>query len=233
MDLVELKKEQMKLAAKIVLRDGFTTVKTLGGIDCIAHGNELIAAVVVCGFPSMKLLEAKTYSLADPFRYVPGFQAYREMPAMIEAYNQLEQEPDLLIVSGAGIAHPRRIGIAAHLGLALNKATIGVAETLLVGQVQQGKIMFENEIAGFEIRTREHSNPIYVSPGHLVSLGSVLHIIPQTIQYPHKMPEPLHLAHKVARKKGKGEKLMAEEAVIPENISLGGESDGLTAGIKN
>jgi len=205
MDLVELKKEQLKLAAKIVLRDSFTSLKTIGGIDCVAQGNELIATVVVCEFPSMKVLETKTYVLADPFRYVPGFQAYREMPAMIEAYNQLEQEPDLLLVSGAGIAHPRRIGIASHLGLALNKATIGVAETLLVGNVEQGKILFENEIVGFEIRTREHSNPIYVSPGHLVSLGMALNTIPQTIQYPHKMPEPLHLAHKMARKKGKGE----------------------------
>ncbi len=203
MDLVELKKEQLKLAAKIVLRDSFTTLKTIGGIDCVSSGNELIASVVVCEFPSMKLLETKTYVLADPFRYVPGFQAYREMPAMIEAYNQLELEPDLLIVSGAGIAHPRRIGLASHLGLSLNKATVGVTESLLIGKVQQGKIMVENEIVGFEIKTREHSNPIYVSPGHLVSLGTVLHTIPQLIQYPHKMPEPLHLAHKMARKKGK------------------------------
>ncbi|MDO8656617.1 MAG: endonuclease V [Nanoarchaeota archaeon] len=205
MDLVELKKEQLKLAAKIVLRDSCTTVKTIGGIDCVTQGNELIACVVVCEFPSMKVLETKTYVLPDPFRYVPGFQAYREMPAMIEAYNQLEQEPDLLLVSGAGIAHPRRIGIASHVGLILNKATIGVAETLFVGHVQQGKIMVENEIVGFEIKTREHSNPIYVSPGHLVSLGMTLNIIPQTIQYPHKMPEPLHIAHKVGRKKGKRE----------------------------
>ena len=90
MDLIELKKEQLKLAAKIVLRDSSPTLKTIGGIDCVAQGNELIAAVVVCEFPSMKVLETKTYVLADPFRYVPGFQAYREMPAMIEAYNQLE-----------------------------------------------------------------------------------------------------------------------------------------------
>ncbi len=207
MDLVELKKEQLKLAAKVVLRDSFSTLKTIGGIDCVAHGNELIAAVVVCEFPSMKLLEAKTYVLADPFRYVPGFQAYREMPAMIEAYNQLEQEPDLLIVSGAGIAHPRKIGLASHLGLILNKATIGVTENLIVGRVQQGKIMLDHEIVGFEIKTREHSNSIYISPGHLVSLGMTLQVIPQLIRYPHKMPEPLHIAHKMARKKRKGEKV--------------------------
>ena len=219
MDLIELKKEQLKLAAKIVLKDDSSRIKTIGGVDCIAHGNELIAAVVVCEFPSLKVLETKTYVLADPFRYVPGFQAYREMPAMIEAYNQLEQEPDILLVSGQGIAHPRKMGIASHLGLNLNRATIGVADSLPVGSIENGKILFNNEIVGFEITTRNHSNPIYVSPGHLVSLGSVLHIIPQTIVYPHKMPEPLHIAHKVGRKKGKCDLPVMD--VIAENNSAG------------
>lgn len=217
MDLVELKKEQLKLAAKITLRDSSTTLKTIGGIDCVTSGNELIACVVICEFPSLKLLEIKTYVIADPFRYVPGFQAYREMPAMIEAYNQLELEPDVLLVSGAGIAHPRKIGLASHLGLILNRATIGVTEKLIVGKVQQGKIIFENEIVGFEITTREHSNAIYVSPGHLVSLGMTLNIIPQMIQYPHKMPEPLHIAHKEARKKGKKEMKNITVVSIPKN----------------
>ncbi len=203
MDLAELKREQFKLAPKVVLRDSFTSIKTIAGTNCIPIGNKLLAGVVVCEFPSMKLLEKKTYLLDNPLPYQPGFQAYREMPAIIEAYNRLEQEPDVILVSGSGIVHPRRIGLASHLGLALNKATIGVTESRLCGQVQQGKIIVENEIRGFEIKTREFSNPIYVSPGHLVSLGTVLNVIPKTIQYPHKLPEPLHLAHKLARKKAK------------------------------
>lgn len=230
MDLAELKKEQLKLAAKIVLRDSSPTLKTIGGIDCVASGNELIACVVVCEFPSLKLLETKTYILADPFRYVPGFQAYREMPAMIEAYNQLELEPDLLLVSGAGIAHPRKIGLASHLGLILNKATIGITESLIVGKVQQGKIILDNEIVGFEITTREHSNAIYVSPGHLVSLGMTLNVIPQLIYYPHKMPEPLHIAHKVARKKGKGEvKNQVAVSLQENNVGENGIAVGVVA----
>ncbi len=206
MDLTELKKEQLKLAPKVVLNDGFgslASLKTIAGASCIPAGHKLLACVVLCEFPSMKLLEKKTFLLDNPLPYHPGFQAYREMPAIIEAYNQLEQEPELLLVSGAGVAHPRRIGIASHLGLALNVPTIGVTESLLCGQVQQGKIIVENEICGFEIKTREYSKPIYVSPGHLVALGTVLNIIPKTIQYPHKLPEPLHLAHKLARKKVK------------------------------
>lgn len=267
MDLTELKKEQLKLAPKVVLQDGFgslSSIKSIAGVSCVPvvvgtmpggkvnsgsnavsssnttsttlHGpndsnppatpapntnatptpnaiaiptphTKLLACVVVCEFPSMKLLESKTYLLDNPLPYRPGFQAYREMPAIIEAYNQLElepeREPDLILVSGAGIAHPRKIGIASHLGLALNRPTIGITESLLTGTIQQGKIIIENEIRGFEIRTREYSNTIYVSPGHLVALGTVLTLIPKTIHYPHKLPEPLHLAHKLAKRKGR------------------------------
>ncbi|MDP3734509.1 MAG: endonuclease V, partial [Nanoarchaeota archaeon] len=133
----------------------------------------------------------------------PEFIAYREMPAMIEAYNLIEQEPDLLIVHGSGILHPRHCGIASHLGLALNIPTIGVTDFLPLGTIEKGNIIVDNIIAGFEIKTRDHANPIYASPGHHISTGSVLNIIPKTIKTPHKMPEPLHLAQKIARKKVK------------------------------
>lgn len=203
MDTVELKREQLKLAPKIILSDGFDRLKTIAGIDCTINGNKLLACVVVCEYPSLKLKEKKTYFLSDPLPYVPGFLAYREMPAMIEAYNLLEEEPDLIIVDGSGIAHPRRIGIASHFGLALNKPTIGVTDKLAFGTLHEGKIWHNYEILGFEVKTREHSNPVYVSPGHLVTLGTVLRIITETIRFPHKMPEPLHLAHKLVKREGK------------------------------
>ena len=214
MDVVELKREQLKLASKIVLRDGFPSTKTIAGVDCIPVQDKLLACIVVCEFPSLKILEKKTYLLHDPLPYREGFQAYREMPAMIEAYNKLDQEPDLILVNGHGIVHPRKIGLASHLGLALNKPTIGVGESLSVGRVEKGKIILYNEIVGFEIKTREFSKPVYVSPGHLVSLGTVLNILPQTIQYPHKMPEPLHMAHKIGKKKVK------EMNVCPVEVTL-------------
>ncbi|MBS3127493.1 endonuclease V [Candidatus Woesearchaeota archaeon] len=200
MDTFELKKEQLKLATKVVLQDGFTKLKTLGGAQCIAVGDALLASVVICEFPSFKILENQTYLLHNPLPYKPGYLAYREMPALIEAYNQLEQEPDVLLVRGNGILHPRRLGMASHLGLALNKSTIGVTEKLLMGKVEQGKVTFNGEILGFEITTKEHANPVYASPGHLVTLGSVLNIVSKTIIFPHKMPEPLHLARKMAKK---------------------------------
>ena len=203
MDTFELKKEQEKLARKIVLNDGFSKIKTIAGIDYYTQGKELLAAVVVCEFPSFKIIEEKTYLLHNPFPYLPQFLAYRVMPALIEAYNLLEEkeEPDLILVHGEGINHLRKLGLAAHLGLSLNKPVIGITENLPCGKVEQGKIILNNEIVGFEVKTREYAKPVYVSPGHLCTIGSALRIFSESIKFPHKMPEPLHLARKLAKKK--------------------------------
>jgi deoxyribonuclease V len=201
MDTFDLKKEQLKLAGKVVLNDGFSTVKTVGGAACFPLQDKLLACVVVCSYPELELLEKKYAVLNNPLPFISGFSAYREMPAIIEAYNELEQEPDLLCVVGSGRVHPRRLGIASHLGLALNTPCIGVAKNLLVGHVEQGKIHVGNEIAGFQMTTKEHAKPLFVSPGHLVSLGSTLRLMTQMVKPPHKMPEPLHVAHKYAKKK--------------------------------
>jgi len=203
MDLHELKKEQLKLAPRIILKDSFIKPKTIGAVDCVLVGSKLLACVVVCDFPSFEVKEKKTFVLPDPLPYKPGFAAYRELPAIVEAFNMLEEEPDLLLIKGHGIIHPRKFGIAAHLGLVLNLPTIGVTEKLLIGTVEKGKVFLKDEIAGFEIKTKEHANPLYVSPGHQVAIGTVLNLIPKMIKYPHKLPEPLHLAHKIAKKKAK------------------------------
>ena len=203
MDLYELKKEQRKLAPKIILQDGFNKIKTISGVDCAQDKNKLLACVVVCEFPSLKLLEKKTFLLPDPLPYRPGFLAYREMPAIIEAFNRLDIEPDLILVDGSGILHPRKLGMASHLGLALNKPTIGVTKKFFIGQIENGKVYLDKELAGFEIKTKEQAKPLYISPGHLISLGTTLQIIRQTIKPPHKLPEPLHLAHRLAKKEMK------------------------------
>ncbi len=203
MDSLKLKKEQLKLASKVELRDRILSIKTIGGGECLAKGDALHATIVVCAYPSMKLLETATYEVAQALPYRPGFRAYRELPALIEAFNKLEQEPDVLLVKGHGIAHPRRVGIASHLGIVLNVPTIGVAESLLCGTPEKGRIIFSNEIVGFEVLTKEHAKQIYVSPGHLITLGSALRIIKECIRLPHKLPEPLHLAHKIGRKRMK------------------------------
>src|SRR3989344_7769555 len=124
MDLFELKREQAKLSYRIRLENSFQEIKAIGAAECQVLGTKLLATVVVCEFPSFKVKEHKTYVLDNPLPYKFGFVAYREMPAIIEAFNQLEEEPDVLLVKGEGVLHPRRLGLAAHLGLALNIPTI-------------------------------------------------------------------------------------------------------------
>ena len=203
MDLYELKKEQRKLSQKVIIQDSFTKIKTIGGIDCAQTKNQIIACVVVLEFPSLKLLEKQTAILPDPLPYKPGFLAYREMPAIINAFDKLEQEPDLILVDGSGILHPRKFGMASHLGLSLNKPTIGLNKTLTLGNIENGKIYLDGNLVGFEITTREHANPLYLSPGHQISLGTSLKTVQQALNPPHKLPEPLHFAHKFAKKEMK------------------------------
>lgn len=201
METFELVKEQLRLAPKIALRDGFDKVSSIAGIESFATKDKLIACVVVCEYPSLKFKEFKTYVLNNPLPYHPEFQAYREMPAMIEAYNLLDEEPDVILVKGTGILHPRRMGLASHLGLALNKPVIGVAIKLLFGNLRDKEIVYQNEIMGFELKSKEHANPLYITPGHQISLGSMLEIVSKSIQFPHKVPEPMHLAHKIGKRK--------------------------------
>ena len=203
MDTFELKKEQLKLASKVTLNDSIRNISTIGGAYCLPVKDKLLGCVVVLDYPSLKLIEKKTFLLDNPLPYRSGYEAYREMPAIIEAYNNLEIEPDVLLVNGQGIIHPRKFGIASHLGLAISMPTIGVSGKLPLGEMKKGKIIVDAEVRGFEMKTKEYANPVYVSPGHLVSLGLVLNLIPQTIKHPHKLPEPLHIAHKIAKNKVK------------------------------
>ena len=203
MDLFELKREQRRFAEKVELQDNFSKIKTIGGVDCAQIKNKLVASVVVCEYPSMKMVEKQSFVLSDPLPYATGFMAYREMPAIIEAFNKLENEPDIILVDGTGILHPRKFGLASHVGLSLNKPTIGIIKNLFVGRVEQGKVYLNRDLVGFEIKTKEHASSLYISPGHMVSLGTCLKIVQNSIKPPHKLPEPIHLAHRFAKKKVK------------------------------
>ncbi|MBI4150119.1 endonuclease V [Candidatus Woesearchaeota archaeon] len=199
-DVEKMRKEQLKLSKEIVLRDEFDKLKLIAGCDCIFENERVIATIIVLEYPSMKFVEAKYAIQEDAIPYIPGYLAYREMPAITVAYAKLKNKPDIVICDGNGILHPRRIGSASHLGIALNTPTIGVAKKLLLGHVQEGKVWVDNEIRGFEVKTKEVSNPIYVSPGHNVSLGTALKLAMECTRPPHKLPEPLHAAHKYANK---------------------------------
>ena len=108
----------------------------------------------------------------------------------------LEQKPEVLIVKGNGILHPRRIGMASHVGILLDIATIGIAKKMMAGEIRERTIYVEKEARGYELITREHSKPLYISPGNKISLKKSLEVIKNCLRYPNKLPMPLHLAHK-------------------------------------
>ena len=207
-DFGALKKEQLKLAGKVSTIDSVKSIKTVAGADQAYIGGKVISAIAVCDYKSMRLIETKHAAIEAKIPYKSGFLFYKDGPSIIEAFSMLENKSDILIVEANGILHPRRIGMASHVGILLDTATIGVTKTLMLGQMIENTIYVDKEARGYGLRTREHANPIYISPGHKISLKTSLEVIKKCIKVPHKLPEPLHLARKYGNKIR--EKMMSE-----------------------
>lgn len=199
-DFDALKKEQLKLAEKVITTDSFENIKTIGGADQAYIGNKVISAIVVCDYKNLEAIEEKHAVVDAKIPYKSGFLFYRDGPAVMEAFNKLENKPDVLIVEANGILHPRRIGMASHVGILLDIATIGVTKNLMLGEVREKTIYVEKEARGYELITKEHARPIYISPGNKISLKTSLEVVKNSLRQPHKLPEPLHLARKYGNK---------------------------------
>ncbi len=199
-NIPKLKKEQYKLAKKIRIKNEFEKIELVAGVDQAFVDNKVISAIVVLN-KNMKLVERKYAIVETQIPYIPGFMSYRESPAIVEAYNKLENKPDILIIDAHGILHPRKIGMASHVGILLETPTIGVAKGLIIGDVKEdGKVYVDDEVRGQKIITKEHAKPLFVSPGHRVTLTKAVEIVKSCVIPPHKLPEPLHLAHRFADK---------------------------------
>ncbi len=197
MDEYRIKKEQARLAELVIIRDDFKQIEKIAGVDVTILNNEkLIAAVVVCDKEFNQI--DKAYAIND-LKKEKEQAVYIEGPAIIDAVKKLKITPDIILINGHGITHPR-LGLASYVGLTLNISTIGVAKNLRTGTVIDGLVYVDNEIRGYEVITRDSSKPVYVSPGHKVSLKSSIAIVKDCIKWPHKLPEPLALAHKYLNK---------------------------------
>ncbi len=177
---------------------------TVAGVDVSyeKHGHHFFAAVVVLDLPTLTVVDQAQADGQVDFPYVPGLLSFRELPILLEAFRHLRTVPDAVLVDGQGIAHPRRVGLASHLGLWLNLPTIGCAKSRLCGihdepGEQRGDaapLLLENEVVGMVLRTRERVAPLYVSPGHLTDVESATRLtLACTRRY--RMPEPTRLAH--------------------------------------
>ncbi len=201
MDWEKLTAIQDGLRRKLFLKDTFSKVRLVGGADVSYSGEDAYCTVVVLDYDDMQPIEEKTTKSKVDFPYVPTFLSFRETPPIIKSFKLLERKPDVLLVDGHGIAHPRGIGLASHVGVLLDYPTIGVAKKILVGDFtapeivgNASEIVYNGRPVGFTLKTRRGSKPIFVSPGHKVSHKSSLLIVKKCLRR-HKLPEPLRMAH--------------------------------------
>ncbi len=195
----DLIKEQIKLSEKVITHDNFEKLKFIASCELFSINDKIIAVIAVVDYNTMELIEYKFAEDIPKLKYISGLQAYREMPAITKAFALLKQKPDLLICLGNGILHPRRFGIASHLGIVLDIPVIGVARKLLMGDLRDDRVYVDKEARAVMFTTKKHAKPIFVSPGHKISLKSSIEIIKHCMKG-HKFPEPLHIAHRVAVK---------------------------------
>lgn len=204
-DMKLMIKEQLRLAKKIIVRDQLPKhIRTIAGCDVSFINDTGVAAVVVTTKQDFKVVDKALYKGKPLIPYIPGFLSYREMSLILKAFSKLKKKPDIMLVDGNGILHPRRIGIASHLGLLLDIPTIGVAKKLLMGVVDdKGFVVVNNEKRAMFLKTKPYAKPVIVSPGFKISLKTAIEIVSEMIQYPHKLPEPLHIAHRVSKEHAK------------------------------
>ena len=200
--LARLTEQQREMQERIILQKPDFDLKFIAGCDSSFIGEDtILSAFVLLTYPKLELVE-KVYHVGPvELPYVPGFLAFREAPNLLKAYEKLQQKPDLIMVDGHGISHPRRLGIATHLGLHLNKPTMGVAKKVLVGKYKEpdvvkgsiSPLVYKDEIIANVLRTKDNVKPVFVSPGHLMDLDSATEIA-LGCATKYKLPEPTRLA---------------------------------------
>jgi deoxyribonuclease V len=195
---------QLRLSERVIREDTLPrTLRYVAGVDVAYVGDLSIAAVAVLDYSSLSLVEAQKVAVKTQFPYIPTLLSWREIRPAKAAIRKLKTRPDVFLVDAQGIAHPYRLGFASHLGVLLDKPTIGVAKSLLCGQIgspnQQGwmPITDKREVIGAAIKRDEKTQPIYVSVGHGVSLERAIEIARHCTKSA-RIPEPIRIAHTLA-----------------------------------
>ncbi len=205
--LKELKGKQEELRKQIVLQPLKENIKYIAGCDSAFSGDNITSIFVVFSFPELEQLEVVHHTSPVTLPYIPGFLAFREMPNLLLAYKKLKHIPDVIMVDGHGIMHPRRMGIATQLGVTLNVPTIGVAKKKLVGdhgmpdsvKGSRTYLTHEGETLGVVLRSKDNVKPIFISPGNLCDIQGALNLTLQTL-LKHKLPEPTRIADLYSKK---------------------------------
>lgn len=183
---------------------GESKVRFIAGADtCMSRETGMLwAGVVVLSYPLLEKIEETWITAKADFPYIPGLLSFREIPALMKAFRSLRRRPDLIMCDGQGIAHPRRLGLASHLGLLLDRATIGCAKSRLVGEFSEvgpergdfSPLVYRGEVVGAVLRTRSQVKPTFVSPGHKITLEESIDIVLKCCTK-YRLPEPTRQAH--------------------------------------
>jgi deoxyribonuclease V len=206
-DVASAREVQETLRSRVILEDDLGAVRYVAGVDVgfEDRGRTTHAAVAVLEFPSLTLHDQAISRSPTRFPYVPGYLSFRELPAVLQALDRLTVMPDLLLCDGQGLAHPRRFGLACHLGVLTGIPSIGVAKSRLIGvhddpppeKGQWVPLMDKGETIGAVVRTRSNVSPLYVSPGHRISLLTAIdYVLRCTTRY--RLPETTRWAHRLA-----------------------------------
>lgn len=198
---------QQDLRSEVITTDQFNSIQAVAGVDVgfEEEGAVTRAAVAVLSLDTLQVKDQVIARRPTEFPYIPGFLSFREVPAVLAALEKLTVLPDLLLCDGQGIAHPRRFGIACHLGLLTNLPSIGVAKSLLVGRHAElsnergawQPLLDKGEVVGAALRSRSGTKPLYISSGHRISLESAIaYVMRCTTKY--RLPETTRAAHKLA-----------------------------------
>jgi len=199
---------QENLREQVITEDKLSEpINYVAGVDMgfEADGTISRAAVAVLSFPDLQVVETTLAHRPTSFPYIPGFLSFREIPAVLDALEKIQTTPDIILCDGQGIAHPRRLGIASHLGVILDMPTIGVAKSLLIGKHQElpetrgswQPLIHKGETIGAVLRTRIGVKPLYISSGHKISLTTAIdYVLRCTPKY--RLPETTRIADKLA-----------------------------------
>lgn len=196
---------QIELAQRVSRSNSLSLseIETIAGIDA-SYKDEGFAVIVVMTFPALEVIEQATATRESVFPYVPGLLSFREAPVVLDAYAKLTRKPDLLLCDGQGIAHPRRLGLASHLGVYLDMPSVGCAKSRLTGRYEEpgpqmgdrSPLTSRNETIGMVVRSKPRTNPLFVSIGNKIDLPTAVDVVLACLRG-YRLPEPTRLADKL------------------------------------
>ena len=199
---VAIQRELAPLVREEPLLEG---IETVAGLDVSVRGDQVRAAIVVLRLPEIKVVDQAIWEGPVAFPYIPGLLSFREIPAILPALEKLKELPDVLMLDAQGIAHPRRFGLACHLGVLLDKPALGVGKSKLVGHHEEpdpmkgatADLLHQGDLIGRVVRTRENVKPVFVSYGHRCTLDDAVDLTLR-LATKYKLPEPTRLAHRLS-----------------------------------